>query len=450
MEDKTITKEDFQTGRHLDVKYIDLKDDTHALAVGAKQSQAIPSKPTDFAGRSSFVTVFGEQVVGTRQNNINVPFLRSTGLGGDTDYLRSVKDEAGVTNVTGQVSFNNEVLFVESGTGIADYEFFSKAINRYQTGHGNEVFHTMIFEPPEIGVDNAIGYGRKDTDFLGFGYNGLTFGIWLILRGVRTHIPQSEWNVNTLLDGDFVFNPEMENISGTSFGWLGVADILFYINTSKDDWVLVHRHQTANIDNKPHMSDPNQPICTWVERLSGSGSNIRTGTSSWYAGTVGNRAKGTGSDKTPLIQRDEVLIPAGVETVLLSVRNRETFQGKRNSIRVRYGTLTLVTDGNKSVRFKVYINGVTGGTWGFYDEELSVTEVSTTTTLSLTSTTIDGVTKINEQIGSTALAKSDRTRINLFDSDIVISALPTDTITITAESSSSSYIDIQLRMIEEF
>jgi len=408
------------------------------------------SKISDFAGRSPFVSVFGALVTGTRLNNINIPFIRGTGLGGLTEYLRSVKEVTGVTNATGQVTHANEVLYTESGTGIADYEFISKATNRYITGHGNEVFHTMIFESAEAGVDNGIGYGRKDTDFIGFGYNGLVFGIWLILRGVRTHIPQDDWNTNKLKSGKFILDPTKENISGTAFGWLGVADIIFYIQASENDWIVVHRHRTANIDNKPHLSDPNQPISTFVERLSGSGANIRTGTSSWYAGTVGNRGKGTGSDKAPLIERDGVTIPSNTETVLLSIRNRDIFQGKPNSIRSRYGTLTLVTDGNKSVKFKVYLNGVTGGTWDFYDEPLSVTEVSTTTSLNLTSTTVGGILKINEQVGSTALGKADSVRLNLFDSDVVIAAYPNDTITITAQSQNTSEIDIQLRLIEEF
>lgn len=437
-------------GNLVDFKAIDLGDDTHALSVGTKRESPINSQSTDFAGRSSFITVFGEQVVASRQNNINVPFLRSTGLGGETEYLRSVRDNSGLTNTTGLASFSNEVLYTESGIGIADYEFISRAINRYITGHGNEVFHTMIFESAEAGVDYGIGYGRKDTDFIGFGYNGLIFGIWLILRGTRTHIPQDNWNTNTLKDGDFILDPTKENISGTSFGWLGVADILFYINASDNDWILVHRHKTANIDSKPHMTDPTQPISSWVERLSGSGANIRSGTSSWYAGTVGNRATGTGSDKSPLIERDNINVPQNTETVLVSVRNKDVFQGKPNTVRSRYGTVTLTTDGNKPVKFKVYLNGVINGTWYDFDTDLSVTEMSTDAQLSLTQIVKGNITKIVEQVGSTALGKSGSLRINLFDSDIVISAYPTDTITITAQSQNATNVDIQLRLIEEF
>lgn len=422
----------------------------NGFLLGSSFLNPAKSRLTDFAGRSAYCTVFGELVVGTRQNNINIPFVRNNGHIGNTEFLKSTRV---IQTGTGGDEFENETAYVYSGTGVADSQLISKNTNRYITGHGNEVFHTMRFDGAEDGVNSGIGYGTKDNDFIGFGYDGLTFGIWLTFRGVRQHIPQAEWNVNRLDSGTFILDPQKENISGTSFGWLGVADILFYINGSGDDWLLVHRHKTANIDTKPHLSDPTQPMSSFIERPLGAGANIRLGSSSWYAGTVGNRATGTGADKTPLVERDNVSISANTETVLLSIRNKDTFAGKPNTVRIRYGTITLVSDGQKSVKFKVYLNGVDRnvGTWGDYDSDLSVSEINTDSPLSLTTVNpVPTVNKILEQIGSTALAKEDRDRINLFSSDVVISAFPNDTITITAESQNSSSIDVQIRWIEEF
>lgn len=402
---------------------------------------------TDFANRKAFTSVFGELVTGVRQNNINVAFIRSTGLTGTVSYLKSVK---AIKSGTTSDLFENETAYIQSGLGVGSFEFMSLATNRYIAGHSSEVFHTMVFSEPEAGVNSGIGYGRKDTDFIGFGYNGLVFGIWLTLRGVKTHIPQSNWNENTLLDGDFILNPQKENISGTSFGWLGVADILFYINTSTNGWILVHRHQTANIDSKPHLRDPNQPISSFIERTAGTGANIRIGTSSWAAGTIGERAKGTGADKAPFIEIAGKSVSANTETVLLSIKNNVMFKGKLNTIRIRYGTLTLTTDGTKSVSFRVYNNGVTGGTYTDYDSELSVSSISTDTTLSYTSTNIAGLVRKNEQVGGTYLAKADRERLNLYESDIVIAAYPGEVITITAFSTGATVVDMELRWIEEF
>lgn len=430
------------------IKLIDNGDGTHSISVGANSDNPLLTKITDFAKRSPFVTVFGEQIVGTRQNNINIPFIRNNGNIGSTDFLKTTSFLA---SGTGTQDHENETAYLQSGSGVGTAVLKSKSTNRYITGHGNEVFHTMVFDGSESGVDSGVGYGDKDTDFIGFGYNGLIFGIWQVLRGVRVHIPQSSWNENTLetIEDGMVLDPQKENIMGTSFGWLGVADILYYVNASDKDWILVHRHKTANIDNKPHLTDPTRSISEWIERISGSGATIRVGTSSWYAGTVGNRATGTGADKTPLVERDAVVV-GSTEKVLISLRNKLDFAGKPNTVRIRYGTLTITSDGTKSVKFKVYLNGVTGGTWADYDTNLSVTELSTTTTLNLTTVAIDGITKINEQIGSTVLGRVDRDRINLFDSDIVISANAGDTITITGQSQNNSDVDIQLRWIEEF
>ena len=122
-------------------------------------------------------------------------------------------------------------------------------------------------------------------------------------------------------------------------------------------------------------------------------------------------------------------------------------------MRLRYGTLSITSDGTKPVEFNVYLNGVNSavGTWGFYDEQLSVSEINIDSPLVLNNRTIvTGVTKPNQQIGGTFLNKVDRERINLFSSDVIISANAGDIITITANSTGSSVIDFQIRWIEEF
>lgn len=406
----------------------------------------------DFAKRSSFNTVFGESVVASRQNNINIPFTRNNGNVGlesnlkSTDYFQSG---------TATQSNTNQTAYMESGLGVGLSELKSKTSNRYITGHSSDQFFTTVYSSKESGIDSGVGYGSiRGQDFIGFGYKGLDFGIWLKLRGTETFIKQIDWNTKTLLDGDFILNPTKENIMGISFGWLGVADLLFYVNASENDWILVHRHKTANFDNKPHLSNPTQPMSEFVRRLSGSGANIKVGTSSWFAGTVGERASGTGADKFPYIKRSQVSVAGNTETVLLSIRNRVEFPvGTPNTVRLRYGTLTFVSDGTKPVEFNVYINGVNGavGTWGYYDEQLSVSEINIDSPLVLNNRTIvTGVSKPNEQIGGTFLNKVDRDRINLFGSDVVIAANAGDIITITAKSANSTVIDFQIRWIEEF
>lgn len=406
---------------------------------------------TDPMGRGAFNSTFGEAVVGTRQNNINIPFIRNNGNIGvesnlkSTDYFQSG---------TATQSNTNQTAYMESGSGVGLSEIKSKNTNRYITGHISDCFFTTVYNDIDVGVDSGVGYGSiRGGDFIGFGYKGLDYGIWLKLRGVETFIKQVDWNTRTLLDGDFILNTTKENIMSISFGY-AVADILFSIK-SNSGWTLVHRHRTANIDNKPHLSNPTQPMSGFVRRLSGSGANIKVGTSSWNAGTVGERASSTGADKFPFIRRPQVAIVGGVETVLLSIRNRETFSGKENTVRLRYGTITITSDGTKPVEFNVYLNGVpydnVAHGWGFYDENLSVSELNINAPLELTTRTIvTGLSKANELIGGTFLGKVDRDRINLFSGDAVISANAGDILTFTAKSINNTVVDFEARWIEEF
>lgn len=446
MTDKKMTFEESQTGKHLDLKLINNLDDTYSYSV---------RDGGDAMGRQSFNSTFGEKVVGTRQNNINIPFIRNNGNIGTEEALKSTNY---FSSGTGDQEHENETAYVKTGVGIGYAEIRSKNTNRYVTGHGNDTFHTMVLpSAPENNTYSWVGYGSlKLSDCIGFGTYNLDYGIWLKLRNgtlANSFIPRSEWNINDLTEE---LNDGLEVIGGTSFGWLGVADIDFFIYLSNNTFVHVHKHRVNNVDNKPHLSDPTQPISIGIERTSGTGANLRIGTSSWFAGTVGNRATGTGADKFPFIKRSAVSVSGGTETVLLSIRNREEFPvGKKNNVRLRYGTVTITSDGTKSVEFNVYLNGVPYDNvthdWGYYDENLSVSELNINAPLQTTSRTIvTGLDKINEQIGGTYLGKVDRDRINLFSQDVVISANAGDILTFTAKSSNSTVIDFEIRWIEEF
>lgn len=415
---------------------------------GSQLANQIASKVgRDFANRQMFNSTFGEGVVGSRQNNINIQYSRNNG---NIGIIENMKSTTFFNTGTGTQKNENETAYVQTGTGLGYSEIRSLGTNRYVPGHGNDVFHTMVFPVPEVNVKSWVGYGSlKLNDCIGFGYNGLVFGIWLKLRGVETHIPQTEWNINTL----DTLDPQMENISGNSFGWLGVADIDFFIVGDNNEFIHIHKHRTANVDNKPHLSNPTLPISIGIERTVGTGSDIQVGTSSWFAGTVGNRAAGTGSDKFPFIERPQVSVSGNTETVLLNIRNKDIFNGKENTVRLRYGTITITSDGTKPVSFRVYKNAVDRnvGIWANYETDLSVSEVNIDSPLILTSDVlVPNLPRIREQVGGTYLGKVDRARINLFSSDIIIDANPDDILTFSVFSSNNTIVDFEIRWVEEF
>ena len=431
-----------------DIKLIDNGDTTHSISVGASRNNPINAQITDVSGRSAIISTFGDLLVGTKKNNINVSFARNNGNEGT---LESLKSTYFLSSGTGSQSNTDEVGFVETGTGVGYAEIRSKTSNRYIPGHGNECLHTMIFDKNEENVISWVGYGSlKGDNCLAFGYNYLTFGIWLRLRGVTSFIPQSEWSENTLDN----LVPSFENIGGDSFVWLGVGDIDFYIFGENNERIHVHKHKTANKKKNPHLSEHTLYMSMGVERTEGTGENIKVGSSSWFAGTIGERANGTGSDKFPFVERTNISIPANVETVLLSVRNKDIFGIKENTIFTRYGTITLTADGTKPVVYRVYINAVDydplNDDWGDYDTDLSITQLNIDAPLNFTTRTpVPGLTIKNEQVGGTFSSKTGEVRINLFSTDVIIGANPGDIITFTAESRGNSTINYMQRSIEE-
>lgn len=153
-------------------------------------------------------------------------------------------------------------------------------------------------------------------------------------------------------------------------------------------------------------------------------------------------------DNASLIDIGTKTIASNTETILLTIKNKETFNGKTNTTIVSVSTLTLNSDGNKRVVIKLYKNGVTGGTYSDWNTSDSLLELSTDNNLALTTTTVAGITKINEQVGGTLLAKQEKERINFIDTDVCFCMQPGEILTITAESTQSNEIDMQIRIKE--
>ena len=146
-----------------------------------------------------------------------------------------------------------------------------------------------------------------------------------------------------------------------------------------------------------------------------------------------------------LYHRFPVTIGGGsVDYPVISIKNKSTFQGKVNHVRIRYGTVTLASDGTKPIIIKVFRNGtLTGANFQDYDTTDSVAQFDITATAYTAGAG-------NEPIGGTLLPKVGVARINLFSDDVVIPVYPNETVTLTAASANSTELDLFLRHIEEF
>lgn len=388
----------------------------------------------DQAGNVAFNTVFGEKTVGMRKDYINVSF----------QYGISSYDTITTVSGTGYKQEYNAVGSCNTGLGVGSYKVTSRATNRYVTGHECLVMFTADFT---LGVANTyqrIGYGDSN-DFIGFGYNNNTYGIWTAFDSNGfTHISQANWNVDKL-DGTgisgHILNADKYNIYMLQFGWLGIAPIIFSVYCgAKVGWKVVHIIDGTNTAEEPHLGNPVLPITMEVGRTSGSGSNIELKTSSWRASIIGEQSANSLADRTFQVERS-VTIPSNTETPLITFKNKDLFKGKTNHVSTRYATVTVSSDGTKAVKFRVKRNAtLIGSDYTDLDVNNSVSQVDTS------AAAISG----GVLVGGTLLGKIDRERINLFGGDVPIKIYPNETLTLSAISTASSDLDIFIRVIEEF
>lgn len=383
----------------------------------------------DFQSKQSMNSIIGETIVGEKTDYVNVMFQYNV-----SDYETNT-----ITNGTDfEITHNNAKAILNTGNGIGYTKLESKDPVRYSTGHEINTEFTHIFAIPEINTNQKMGLGDDTSGYAGFGYKDLDFGIWLLTvdDGIL-HIPQTQWNLNTCED----LNPEKFNIYKITFGWYGGLPIDFSI-FYKDSWVKVHRFSKLNESINPHLGNPSQKMMALIERTSGTGNIMSMSCSSWRGGIVGKPPMGSLSTRQFITRR--TITAFGTNIPIISIRSKEQFQGKDNHVRVKYGTVSLVNDGNKAVDILVYRGGtLTGGTWNDFDTENSVSEYN------ITSTSYDpGVG--NEPFGLTFLNKVDTARINLFNDDAVIPIFPGEEVHLIVDGTNTGEFKAGVRILEEF
>lgn len=403
---------DVSVSNEVDVSIATLESDVRAAV----------QDPKDYTGNQAFNTIFGQQQVAQDVDMVSVQFQY-----GASDY-----DTIGTSSGTGNITTSASRMIIGTGTGVGKYKRQSKSSIRYIPQHQFQSFFTAAFSSPETNTRQFASLSDETGDGIAIGYDGVVFGVSIIRGGVRTHYPVTD---STLNAGKY-------NIWKIAGGWLGIAPITVSRYSSADGgWKVVFTYDTTNTADGPHILNPSLPITFWVERTSGTGNNVTIATSSWYAGVVGQLAKGTRADRAFVRVAKKASFSSNTLTPVISIRNKTTFQSLINHVRSRYGTVALSTEGNQPVEWYVYKNAtLTGAVWADADTNNSTSELDTS------ATAMSG----GEIVGGTVMSKSDKVRINLFENDAVIDCLPGEWLTLACQSSQTSAVIVFLRWIEEF
>ena len=303
----------------------------------------------DFAGRQGYMTVFGEQVIGSREDDVSVQF----------QYNNSTNDlKIFAPTGTGGQSNINSMMRVTAGTGVGDQTVESLNSTRYRPGHELMAQFSGRFVGLETNVNHYIGMGDAE-DRVAFGTQDGVFGAWFREGGNETFTPQTDFSIDTI-DGSkgkgnqtgFTIIPGNENVFMISYGWLGVTPIFYYVYGGFDlGWVLAHVEDPTNALTEPHLDNPSLPMFTQVVRSSGTGVDAFIETGSWRAGVVSGAVEQNSSDRwSPFFNVDvAVSSTANIATHVISLRSKSTFQSKTNHVKTIVRLISVASAHNKDL-----------------------------------------------------------------------------------------------------
>ena len=221
--------------------------------------------------------------------------------------------------------------------------------NVYQPGKSQLILLTGVFGSGVSGVVKKMGYFNND-DGLYFQLSGSTFGVGVRTSTsgtmVDTFIPQTSWNIDTLISGN-TLNPSgihldiaKTNIYIISFQWLGVGRVIFSLDI---DGVIVPVHEILNANNKTsvYMKSGTLPIRYEVTSSSGSDSTFKQ-----ICSTVISEGGLTNYGYNVAVSNGLTTKSINSKQSVISVRLAQTFSGVKNrtlAIPVAIELLTTTT-----------------------------------------------------------------------------------------------------------
>lgn len=389
-------------------------------------SGAFDQRTRDHAGRQANNTIFGDAITSARTPDILVQFQY-----GISDYDVSV-DSSGGASITSADS-----TLKMTATGVQSGSVTSRRPVRYQPGFDGYAYFTALFES-NAGAGVQIGLQDDDDGYFLEHSNG-------IFKAVRRHggddesvdlATGSELRVRGGSISDHAVDLGSINIYRISYGWLGVAPIMFEVYGGlMQGWLPVH---TFGVFNQSEVPSSNQPSLPMVAKVWGSSpsSAARLFTCSWSAGRAGTTGA-LPSDRSFGITGSKSGI--STEVPILSISSATTFQSKKNHVLSQLMFLTFSVDGTKSATIRLRRNStLTGASFTAVDASSSVISVDTA------ATAVSGGTLILPIVAGKV--DSDK----LFLESLKIFIFPGDTITVTAQSALATDVGVSIRYSDLF
>lgn len=361
-------------------------------------------------------TAFGEISVAKQIPLIELTFPYNI----NSDIVNSTTSGSG--NI---YAMNRKARITSGSTSNSVARMTSCSVLRYSSGVGMCVRFSGIFSTPISTGSQYIGIGDADNGFF-FGYTGTTFGINHRCSSGDMITNQSSWSRDKM-DGTgltgHVLDPSKGNVYQILYQWLGFGCIKFFVEEPTLGFILIHQIDYSGTSTSVSIDNPSLPLCVEVKN-GGTSSEIYAETASMSGILQGDIidnigiVNSVGNVKT---------IDNNIEIPILTIRNKSTFNSVNNKTLVKVQILDIATEGNKSVTFKVYLNGTISGA--------SYTDINTINSVidyDISGTSISG----GRLIYTFFMKNSDSRHINV--SNYMPYINPGELITITAKTSNKT------------
>jgi hypothetical protein len=276
---------------------------------------------------------------------------------GDYKHIYGIEDALFINKLSGDGdvtdNINRASVTLSATTSGSSAIHQSKMYHHYMPGKSQNIFSSFVFGTAISGSTKRTGYFDD--------YNGIfveqdaTGSLQFVIRSATNgtgsvteqRVKQENWNVNTLLDGDFILDVTKTQLFFIDFQWLAVGRVRCGF-VHKGVTALCHVFDHTNLLDVAYMQNPNLPIrCEIVNSVN----TVIPSSMEQICTTVVSEGGYSESGKAFSVSNESFRsLTSGSTLPVLAIRLKNNINGLPNRAFVRIQEAAIFTD-QQTVRY---------------------------------------------------------------------------------------------------